>query len=269
MKRFLVCAAVFAAMFLTVSCGDSDSNGGNAVNGDGHGCVTAKDSEHDVDCGGSDVKYCKYSDEAYFEVDGKKYQCATADDCRDASIQLAVYCGKKNDDLDENNGDYEDGFYCEDDAECSDGSMMRICTNGTESYYKVHGKKYEFSTSDLTAAAKAIKEARKECGLIDDDENGEEEDDDNGNNGGNEEGGDTDENNGENDEEGGDTDTEEEYYCSDADECADGSVMRFCTNGDDGYFEVNGEKFEYDNEDQASMAAAAQQASAKCNPEEE
>ena len=86
MKKILVLTAVFAAMFLMVSCG-SDSGSGNAD------CYTQQGN----DCGGKTVKTCTEGDDSWYEVDGKKFMCDKNAGCDQATIELTKYCDSLGD----------------------------------------------------------------------------------------------------------------------------------------------------------------------------
>ena len=85
MKKFFVLAVIFAALFLAVSCSDGDGDDeGNIF------CETKKQAE----CGGKEVTTCNNGNEAYYEVDGKKFQCKSLEECEDATAGLKEYCTK-------------------------------------------------------------------------------------------------------------------------------------------------------------------------------
>lgn len=220
MKRFLVCAAVFAAMFLTVSCGGSD---GTYTNGD-------KYCQDNIECKGSISQVCVEGDEAWFEVNNKKFYCED-NDCSKGSTEFVGYCTDGAIDYDD-----ETGATCmkntDKDRDTCNGEDIVHCIKDDKQWYKVGNKTFECKKDD--GCVSAWLELADYCGF------------DNGN-----------------------MDKEGDFICMDAEECADGSMMRVCTKGDDAYFEVNGEKFEYNKQDQASMVSASQQAQAKCNPDSE
>jgi len=105
MKKFFVLTAILAALFLAVSCG-SDSDGdeeGNVF------CETKTQNK----CGGKEVSTCTEGNEAYYKVDGKKFQCKSIDECEDATAELKEYCSKNGGTVEEpdedKNGDNGDG----------------------------------------------------------------------------------------------------------------------------------------------------------------
>ena len=86
MKKFFVLAAIFAALFLAVSCGGG-SDGDEESN---VFCETKTQNK----CGGKEVSICNNSSEAYYEVDNKQFKCKSVEDCDDATAELKEYCSK-------------------------------------------------------------------------------------------------------------------------------------------------------------------------------
>ena len=224
MKRFLVLAAVFAAMFLTVACGGD--SGGSYTNGE------RRCSDY-IECNEHMGKICVQGDKVWYQVEGtdKKFYCAKDGDCDKAATEFVSYCTNGAVDLDD-----ETGATCmkntEEGHDTCNGEDIVHCIKGDEQWYKIGDKTFKCKKDDECVSAWL--ELADYCGF------------DNGN-----------------------MDKEGDFICMDAEECADGSMMRVCTKGDDVYYEVNGEKFEYNKQDQASMVTATQQAQAKCNPESE
>ena len=220
MKRFLVCAAVFAAMLLTVSCG---GDGGTYTDGE-------RKCFDNIECKGGISKLCVEGDKEWYEApDGKKFSCEKNDNCDKALTEFVGYCTNGSLEYDD-----ETGAKCtkntDEDHETCNGEDIMYCIKDDEQWYKVGDKTFKCNKDDNCVSASL--ELADYCGF------------DNGN-----------------------MEKEGDYMCIDAEDCADGSKMRSCTKGDEGYFEVNGKKYEYNKQDTASMASAAQQATAACNPE--
>ena len=160
MKKFLVFAAMFAAMFLMVSCGGTDLNG-DGVTYDGKKYCSEFWSEEQ--CKGHDVKVCSEDDKAWYEVEGtgKKFECGKDDDCTKAAYDLSNYCFDSNIDYDE-----EDGATCVTTTEpdtCG-GKAVKTCTAEDGSYwYEVDGKKFECKETDTEECTQAVLDFTKYC----------------------------------------------------------------------------------------------------------
>ena len=94
MKKFLVFAAMFAAMFLMMSCG------GSSITGDGYytnGDKVCSDYSDSGDCKGHDVRACVEGDDWWYEVDGKKFECKDTnkeEECTQAVLDYTKYCAE-------------------------------------------------------------------------------------------------------------------------------------------------------------------------------
>ena len=140
MKKFLVFAAMFAAMFLMMSCG-----GGSGIAGDGYysdGDKVCSDFSDSGDCKGHDVRACVKGDDYWYEVEGtgKKFKCDNGD-CTQAAFELNNYCYDTNINYSE-----EDGATCvtTEEPDYCGGKVVKTCTKDDGSYWhEVDGKKYE------------------------------------------------------------------------------------------------------------------------------
>ena len=145
MKKFFVFAAMFAAMFLMMSCG------GSSVTGDGYYADGGKVCSHySGDCKGKEIRACNEGDRTWFEIEGgKKFECGE-DDCTKALIDLSNYCDDTNIDYSE-----EDGAVCvaaQDSEDCG-GKAVKSCSKDDDYWYEVDGKKFECDEADCTQAA--------------------------------------------------------------------------------------------------------------------
>ena len=140
MKKFFVFAAIFAAMFLMMSCG-----GGSSIAGDGYysdGDKVCSDFSDSGDCKGHDVRACVKGDDYWYEVEGtgKKFKCDNGD-CTQAAFELNNYCYDTNINYSE-----EDGATCvtTEEPDYCGGKVVKTCTKDDGSYWhEVDGKKYE------------------------------------------------------------------------------------------------------------------------------
>lgn len=140
MKKFFVFAAIFAAMFLMMSCG-----GGSGIAGDGYysdGDKVCSDFSDSGDCKGHDVRACVKGDDYWYEVEGtgKKFKCDNGD-CTQAAFELNNYCYDTNINYSE-----EDGATCvtTEEPDYCGGKVVKTCTKDDGSYWhEVDGKKYE------------------------------------------------------------------------------------------------------------------------------
>ena len=156
MKKFLVFSAMFAAMFLMMSCGGSSSDDGKGYTQDGSKVCTEYE---EGDCNGHKVRSCIENENAWYEVEGtgKKFECDGMD-CLNAGLELRSYC--------DGNIDYEEGFICSDSTQCPDGSFIKLCVDAsnTTGYLEINGKKFEYDPNNPTSFLEAQTAAEKECG---------------------------------------------------------------------------------------------------------
>ena len=170
MKKFLVFAAMFAAMFLMISCGGTDLNGDGVTYDGKKYCAEFWREEQ---CKGHDVKVCSEDDKSWYEVEGtgKKFECGKDDDCTQAAYDLSNYCFDTNIDYEE-----EDGTTCvttEDPDECG-GKAIKHCTKDDSYWYEVDGKKYECEDPDSEECLQAITDLAEYCDAAEEEkENGE------------------------------------------------------------------------------------------------
>ncbi len=139
---------MFAAAFMTVSCGGD-------LNGDGityDGKKYCSEFYRDGECKGHDVKVCAEGDKSWYEVEGtgKKFECGKDDDCTQAAYDLSNYCFDTNIDYEE-----EDGTVCvaTQDSEDCNGKPVKYCSNDDSVWYEVDNKKFECDENDCTQAA--------------------------------------------------------------------------------------------------------------------
>ena len=170
MKKFLVFAAMFAAMFLMVSCGGADLNG-DGVTYDGKKYCSEFWGEEQ--CKGHDVKACSEGDKVWYEVEGtgKKFECGKDDDCTQAAYDLSNYCFDTNIDYEE-----EDGTTCvtTEEADTCGGKAIKHCTKDDSYWYEVDGKKYECEDPDSEECLQAITDLAEYCDAAEEEkENGE------------------------------------------------------------------------------------------------
>ena len=180
MKKFLVFAAIFAAMFLMISCGGSSSDDG--VTHDGKKVC----SQYGGECKGHEIRACVEDGDAWYEIDGtnKKFECDDMD-CTQAAIALNNYCYDTNVDYDE-----EDGATCvtTEEADTCGGKVVKYCSKDEGYWYEVDGKKFECKEAGSEECTQAMLEFTTYCAEAEENaENGE------GNEGGEEgnEGGDS------------------------------------------------------------------------------
>ena len=144
MKKFLVFAAIFAAMFLMMSCGGGSGTDGVTYDGD-QACT-----HYSGDCKGKEIRSCVEGERSWFEVEGgKKFECGE-DSCTKALIDLANYCDDSNVDYSE-----EDGAVCvttQDSEDCG-GKAVKYCSKDDSYWYEVDDKKFECDEADCTQAA--------------------------------------------------------------------------------------------------------------------
>ena len=160
MKKFLVFAAMFAAMFLMMSCG-----GGSGIAGDGYysdGDKVCSDFSDSGDCKGHDVRACVKGDDYWYEVEGtgKKFKCDDGD-CTKAAFELNNYCYDTNIDYDE-----EDGAACvtTEEPDTCGGKSVKYCSKDDGSYwYEVDGKKYECKDPDSEECTQTVMDFLNYC----------------------------------------------------------------------------------------------------------
>ena len=136
MKKLFVLTAVFAAMFLMISCG-----GGNDLDGDGvtyDGKKYCAEFYRDGECNGHDAKVCTENDKEWYEVEGTgtKFYCES-DNCDKATADLVNYCFNTDIDID-------DDTVCSTntDPDTCGGKPVKSCSNDDESWYEVDGQKF-------------------------------------------------------------------------------------------------------------------------------
>ena len=167
MKKFLVFAALFAAMFLMISCGGSSSDDG--VTHDGKKVC----SQYGGDCKGHEIRACVEDGDAWYEVDGtnKKFECDDMD-CTQAAIDLNNYCYDTNVDYDE-----EDGTTCvtTEEADTCGGKAVKYCSKDEGYWYEVDGKKFECKEAGSEECTQAMMDFSNYCAKAEEEaeENGE------------------------------------------------------------------------------------------------
>ena len=170
MKKFLGFAAMFAAMFLMMSCG------GSSVTGDGYytdGGKVCSDYSDSGDCKGHDVRACAEGDDLWYEVEGtgKKFKCDDGD-CTKAAFELNNYCYDTNIDYDE-----EDGATCvtTEEPDTCGGKAVKFCTKDESYWYEVDGKKYECKDAGSEECTQAMMDFSNYCAKAEEEaeENGE------------------------------------------------------------------------------------------------
>lgn len=170
MKKFLVFAAMFAAMFLMMSCG------GSSITGDGYytnGDKVCSDYSDSGDCKGHDVRACVEGDDWWYEVEGtgKKFKCDDGD-CTKAAFELNNYCYDTNIDYDE-----EDGATCvtTEEPDTCGGKAVKFCTKDESYWYEVDGKKYECKDAGSEECTQAMMDFSNYCAKAEEEaeENGE------------------------------------------------------------------------------------------------
>lgn len=109
MKKFFVCAALFAAMFLTVSCGGSSSGGGE-----------------------SSYRECSYGD--YVCKYGDSYFCGYLDGSNDLYWQLSEHCDYCDSWTGQCDNSHSGASECSNGEYKCDGSYSYSCYNGYWSY---------------------------------------------------------------------------------------------------------------------------------------
>ena len=166
MKKFLVFAAIFAAMFLMISCGGSSSDDG--VTHDGKKVC----SQYGGECKGHEIRACVEDGDAWYEIDGtnKKFECDDMD-CTQAAIALNNYCYDTNVDYDE-----EDGTTCvtTEEADTCGGKVVKYCSKDEGYWYEVDGKKFECKEAGSEECTQAMLEFTTYCAEAEENaENGE------------------------------------------------------------------------------------------------
>jgi hypothetical protein len=158
MKKFLVFAAMFAAMFLIMSCG------GSGITGDGYytdGDTVCSDYSDSGDCKGHDVRACAEGDDYWYEVEGtgKKFKCDDGD-CTKAAFELNNYCYDTNIDYNE-----EDGATCvtTEEPDTCGGKAVKFCTKDESYWYEVDGKKYECKDAGSEECTQAMMDFSTYC----------------------------------------------------------------------------------------------------------
>ena len=155
MKRFLVFAAMFAAMFLMISCGGSSSDDG--VTHDGKKVC----SQYGGECKGHEIRACVEDGDAWYELDGtnKKFECDDMD-CTQAAIDLNNYCYDTNVDYDE-----EDGVTCttKSDPDICGGKSIKTCVTESGYWYEVDGKKFECKETGSAECTQALLDYTEYC----------------------------------------------------------------------------------------------------------
>ncbi len=160
MKKFFVFAAMFAAMFLMMSCG------GSSITDDGYytdGDKVCSDYSDSGDCKGHDVRACVEGDDYWYEVEGtgKTFKCKADGDCTQAAVDLNNYCYDTNIDYDE-----EDGATCAttEEPDTCGGKAVKFCTKDDGSYwYEVDGKKYECKDAGSEECTQAMMDFSNYC----------------------------------------------------------------------------------------------------------
>lgn len=124
---------------------------------------------------GEEIVYCivgaftgETSDIYSIKVDGKEFKCSGNN--ADCVLEMGKYCGNID-------GDYEDGYYCEEQGECEKtGETAKYCasTSGDGNfYYQVGDKKFECTHENIESCYNDFYDY---CGdMADDDEPGEDE----------------------------------------------------------------------------------------------
>ena len=169
MKKFLVFAAMFAAMFLMMSCG-----GGSGIAGDGYysdGDKVCSDFSDSGDCKGHDVRACVKGDDYWYEVEGtgKKFKCDNGD-CTQAAFELNNYCYDTNINYSE-----EDGATCvtTEEPDYCGGKVVKTCTKDDGSYWhEVDGKKYECKENGSEECTQATIDFSNYCAKAEEAEEG-------------------------------------------------------------------------------------------------
>ncbi len=165
MKKFLVFAAMFAAAFMTVSCGGDLNGDGITQDGD----KICGEFWREEQCNGHDAKICTENDKTWYEVEGtgKKFYCDKDDDCTKAAIELTNYCTGSNMDYD------DDGTWCNtvegEDSNCN-GKKVKYCQKDDEIWYEVDDQIFKCDTNNENDCTDAFLKLGEYCG---DDENGE------------------------------------------------------------------------------------------------
>lgn len=159
MKKFLIFAAIFAAMFLIMSCGGSSSVGGDGYTQDGGKVCT--EYGNGGECKGHEVRACVENENAWYEVSdiNKKFECDGMD-CTQAAIDLNNYCYDTDIDYDD-----EDGVTCVTTSEpdtCG-GKAVKTCTKDNSYWYEVDGKKFECKEPDSEECTQALLDYTKYC----------------------------------------------------------------------------------------------------------
>ena len=158
MKKFLVFAAMFAAAFMTVSCG------GSSITGDGYytdGGKVCSDYSYDGDCKGHDVRACAEGDDIWYEVEGtgKKFKCDDGD-CTKAAFELNNYCYDTNIDYD------DDGTWCNtvegEDSNCN-GKKVKYCQKDDEIWYEVDDQIFKCDTNNENDCTDAFLKLGEYC----------------------------------------------------------------------------------------------------------
>lgn len=171
MKKFLVFAALFAAVFMMVSCGGS-SSGSKGVYTDGDK-VCSRSTDYGDYCKGHEIRFCIEGDDYWYEVEGtgKKFKCKADGDCVNAAVELNNYCEDTNIDYEE-----EDGATCitTEEPDTCDGRPVKTCTKDDGSFwYEVDGKKFECKERGTQECTQAVIDFSTYCGETGD-ENGDE-----------------------------------------------------------------------------------------------
>ena len=169
MKRFFVLTAVFAAMFLMISCGSSTDSDGVTYDGKKYCAEFYSNGE----CKGHDVKACAEDDKTWYEVEGagKKFYCNKDDDCTQAAYDLTNYCFDTNIDYEE-----EDGTTCvtTEEADTCGGKVVKYCSKDEGYWYEVDGKKFECKEAGSEECTQAMLEFSTYCAEAEENaENGE------------------------------------------------------------------------------------------------
>ncbi len=158
MKKFFVFAAMFAVMFLIMSCG------GSGITGDGYytdGDTVCSDYSDSGDCKGHDVRACAEGDDYWYEVEGtgKKFKCDDGD-CTKAAFELNNYCYDTNIDYNE-----EDGATCvtTEEPDTCGGKAVKFCTKDESYWYEVDGKKYECKDAGSEECTQAMMDFSTYC----------------------------------------------------------------------------------------------------------
>ena len=162
MKKFLVFAAMFAAMFLMVSCGGGDLNGDGVTyeNGGDRVCV---EFEREGGCNGHDVKSCVEGEKQWFDVEGtgKKFYCGS-DDCDKAIKEMLEYCSNGAIDY-EDDGDATCTRNTDEDRDTCKGEEIWFCADEDEVWYKVGDHRFKCSNDDQDGCFSASLELAEYC----------------------------------------------------------------------------------------------------------